>query len=238
MSAYPNVSVITPTYNRKNFIELNIFNLKNQIYPLNKLEWVVLDDSDIPYTIEEIEYIKKSISPIKFKYKYENNRSSIGMKRNKLIKMAEYKIYIMMDDDDIYQKTYIKKSIDTMLEKKVNCVGSNEMIFYFKDKEDKRLTIIRCTSKRQIHEATLCFTKRYFNSMGGFKKNSQGEGVGLLDFNENNIENIEIDDLMICICHNSQTLSKDPFYEYNDHVKPYDNKKILDEHINIINNIN
>ena len=49
-----------------------------------------------------------------------------------------------MDDDDIYQPTYIKRSIDTMIEKGVKCVGSNQMIFFFKDKEDQRLTIIRC----------------------------------------------------------------------------------------------
>ena len=49
---YPTVSVLTPTYNRKEFIELCIFNLKNQLYPLNKLEWFVLDDSPIPYTKE------------------------------------------------------------------------------------------------------------------------------------------------------------------------------------------
>ena len=38
------------------------------------------------------------------------------------------------------------------------------MIFYHQSKPDKRLTIIKCQAKRQIHEATLCFTKKYFNS--------------------------------------------------------------------------
>ena len=52
---YPTVSVLTPTYNRKNFIELCIFNLKNQTYPLDKLEWFVLDDSNEPYTKKEQE---------------------------------------------------------------------------------------------------------------------------------------------------------------------------------------
>ena len=33
--------------------------------------------------------------------------------------------------------------------------------------------------------------------MNGFKKNSQGEGVGLIDFNDKNVENIPIDDLMV-----------------------------------------
>ena len=62
---YPTVSVLTPTYNRKDFIELCIFNLKNQLYPLDKLEWFVLDDSPKPYTKGEQKYISDSIKPIK-----------------------------------------------------------------------------------------------------------------------------------------------------------------------------
>ena len=234
---YPYVSVLTPTYNRKNFLELCIFNLKNQTYPLEKLEWYLLDDSEKPYTKEELEHIKKSIHPIKLKYDYNKIKLTIGVKRNKLVKNCTHKTCIMMDDDDIYQHTYIQKSIDTMIKNNKKMVGSNQMIFYFKDKPDKRLTIIRCQAKRQIHEATMCFTKKYFNSMNGFKKNSQGEGVGLLDYNDKNIENIPIDDLMICIAHKGQTLSKDPFYEYNDHVQPYIDRDVLKNHRSLIDNL-
>jgi len=234
---YPTVSVLTPTYNRQNFIELCIFNLKNQTYPLDKLEWFLLDDSPESYTKEQLEYIKKSIHPIKFKYEYNRNKATIGAKRNKLVKLCSYKICIMMDDDDIYQHTYIKKCIDTMINNNKKCVGSNQMIFFFKDKPDKRLTIIRCEAKRQIHEATLCFTKKYFNSMKGFKKNSQGEGVGLIDFNDQNVENIPIDELMVCVAHKGQTLSKDPFYEYTQHVNPYDNRGVIKNHYELLNKL-
>ena len=234
---YPTVSILTPTYNRKNFIELCIFNLKNQTYPLDKLEWFLLDDSEESYSKGELEYIKKSIFPIKFKYIYEKKKQEIGTKRNKLVKNSTYKTCIMMDDDDIYQPTYVKTSIDTMINNNKKCVGSNQMIFYFKDKPDKRLTIIRCQAKRQIHEATLCFTKKYFNSMNGFKRNSQGEGVGLIDFNDKNVENIPIDNLMICVAHKGQTLSKDPFYEYSEHVQPYMDRSILKKHYDLIESL-
>ncbi len=234
---YPNVSILTPTYERKNFIEMCIFNLKNQTYPLEKLEWFLLDDSKEPYTKEQLEYIKKSIYPIKFKYVYERVKQEIGTKRNKLVKNSTYKTCIMMDDDDIYQPTYVKKSIDTMINNNKKCVGSNQMIFFFKDKPDERLTIIRCHAKRQIHEATMCFTKKYFNSMNGFKKNSQGEGVGLIDFNDKNVENIPIDELMVCVAHKGQTLSKDPFYEYNEHVRPYENREVIKKHYDLLKSL-
>ena len=237
MSKYPCVSVLTPTYNRKIFIELCMFNLNNQTYPKEKLEWFLLDDSDIPYTADELNNIRSSIHPIKLKYVYEKTKQEIGTKRNKLVKNATYKTVIMMDDDDIYQSTYVQNSIDTMIEKNVKCVGSNQMIFYHQSKPDRRLTIIRCAAKRQIHEATMCFTKKYFNSMQGFKKNSQGEGVGLIDHNDKNVENIPIDDLMVCVAHKWQTLSKDPFYEYTNHVQPYENRDVLKKHYDLLEKI-
>ena len=237
MSGYPNVSVLTPTYNRKQFTELCIFNLKNQEYPLEKLEWFILDDSDKPYSKDELKHIQDSIKPIKLKYVYEKVKQEIGTKRNKLVKHASYKTVIMMDDDDIYQPNYVKNSIDTMIEKNVKCVGSNQMIFYHQSKPDQRLTIIRCQAKRQIHEATLCFTKKYFNSMQGFKKNSQGEGVGLIDYNDKNVANIPIDDLMVCVAHKWQTLSKDPFYEYSEHVQPYTNRDVIKKHYDLLETI-
>jgi glycosyltransferase involved in cell wall biosynthesis len=234
MSQYPQVSILTPTYNRKQFIELCIFNLKNQTYPLDKLEWFVLDDSEIPYSKKELIHIRDSILPIKFKYSHDRVKQHIGTKRNKLVKNATYKTVIMMDDDDIYQPNYVKNSIDTMIEKNVKCVGSNQMIFYHQSKPDRRLTIIKCEAKRQIHEATLCFTKKYFNSMQGFKKNSQGEGVGLIDFNDKNVANIPIDDLMVCVAHKWQTLSKDPFYEYTNHVQPYTDSNVIKKHYDLL----
>ena len=234
---YPNVSILTPTYNRQKFIKLCIFNLVNQTYPLDKLEWFILDDSKKPYSQEQLNYIKKNIAPIKLKYIYDTNKQTIGSKRNKLVKLASYKTVIMMDDDDIYHPTYVQKSIDTLIDKKVKCVGSNQMIFYHQYKPDKRLTLIRCEAKRQIHEATLCFTKKYFNSMQGFKKSSQGEGVGLIDFNDKNVENIPIDDLMICVAHRWQTLSKDPFYEYTEHVLPYENRGVIKKHYELLETI-
>ena len=77
-----------------------------------------MDDSKEPYTKETLDYIKDSIKPIKLKYIYDTNKQTIGAKRNKLVKLSTYKTVIMMDDDDIYQPTYVQKSIDTLLDKK------------------------------------------------------------------------------------------------------------------------
>ena len=72
----PSVSVITPTFNRKYLFDLAIRNFTNTDYPTNKIEWIIVDDSeeenlqDILPDIENIEYIKL------------DERTSIGEKRN------------------------------------------------------------------------------------------------------------------------------------------------------------
>ena len=39
---------------------------------------------------------------------------------------------------------------------------------------------------------------------------------------------------MVCVAHKGQTLSKDPFYEYNEHVQPYMNRSVLKKHYDLI----
>lgn len=40
----PNVSIITPTFSRRNFFPLALHNFKSFDYPADKLEWIILDD--------------------------------------------------------------------------------------------------------------------------------------------------------------------------------------------------
>ena len=107
---------------------------------------------------------------------------------------------------------YLIASVDKMKELKVSCVGSNEMLFLYPEKE-WLLTVIRCEAKRQIHEASCLFTKKHARSMGGFKKNSKGEGAKMVDYNDKNVGLTSIQDIMVCICHKNNTVNKDMFLD-------------------------
>ena len=43
----PTVSIVTPMYNRYNFIKLMIRNYQEIDYPRHLLEWIIIDDSQI-----------------------------------------------------------------------------------------------------------------------------------------------------------------------------------------------
>ena len=44
----PTVSILTPTGNRPHFVRLMFRNWNAIDYPKNKLEWVIVDDGDVP----------------------------------------------------------------------------------------------------------------------------------------------------------------------------------------------
>ena len=43
---------------------------------------------------------------------------------------------------------------------------------------------------------------------------------------------------MVCIAHKGQTLSKEPFYEYTQHVQPYLERGVIEDHEELINKLN
>jgi glycosyltransferase involved in cell wall biosynthesis len=223
---YPSVSILTPSYNRRRFAQLIIYNLLNMDYDKNKLEWCIIDDGQEPlFTDETLKQTRETLKPLKINYKYETVKRDIGVKRNALVKMSKNKICIMMDDDDIYFSSYIKHSIDVLKKNKVGMVGSNHMLFVYPNHNFK-ISKIECQVKRQIHEATMCFTKKYYNSMPGFQKSSLGEGAKMIDHNENNSAYTNINLLMICFCHQGNSFNKEQFYKYKTNIR-IKNKIIL-----------
>tara|TARA_R110000772_G_scaffold11572_4_gene36097 strand:- start:3484 stop:4188 length:705 start_codon:yes stop_codon:yes gene_type:complete len=205
----PNISILTPTYNRSKFLPLFIHNLKKQTYPHKKLEVVIDDDGTEPFT-DNIAGLQSEIHPIKLVYHTEKKKRSIGEKRNNLVKLASSKILINMDDDDIYNPAYIEHSFRVLKELKCGLVGSNEMLFTYPNKNFK-MTAIRCEHKIQIHEATMCYTKKYFRSMNGFDKNSRGEGANMVQNQDKNVGLTDIRLCMICVAHDGNSVDKNQF---------------------------
>ena len=206
---YPQISILTPTYNRSKFLPLYVYNIISQNYPKNKLEVCIYDDGTEPFC--KYEDLQKLLYPIKVKYHYNKVKKSIGEKRNYLVKkLASHKICIMFDDDDIYLNDYIRYSVDTLKKERAGLVGSNGMIFCYPN-NDFKLTAIKCKELYQIHEATMCFTKKYFNSMGGFTKSSRGEGAGFILDRKNGVAETDIQYCMICVAHDGNTVDKEQF---------------------------
>ena len=64
-TSFPLVSVCTPTFNRRPFIETMFQCFRNQDYPMSRLEWIIIDDGTdkiedlvLASNIPQIKYFK------------------------------------------------------------------------------------------------------------------------------------------------------------------------------------
>jgi hypothetical protein len=206
-----------PIFNRNQWTPLIMSNLRNLQYPRDKLEFVMDDDGTEKFfeNPQQLEFFEKAIG-MKVQYFHTNQKRTIGKKRDNLVKKAKHKIIAFMDSDDMYLPTYLLHSIDVMTKNKASLVGSPEMLFMFPD-SDFKMTAIKCMAKRQIHEATMVFTKKHWRSQGGFINNSQGEGAKMIDFHsENKIATTNCQYCMVCIAHKENTVNKEQFKESQD----------------------
>jgi glycosyltransferase involved in cell wall biosynthesis len=122
----PFVSICTPTFNRRPFIPAIIKCVDNQIYPKDKLEWIIIDDGTDP-----IEDLIKDHKLVKY-FKY-NEKMALGKKRNIMHEKSKGDIIVYMDDDDYYPPERISHSVEKLLsDKNVLCAGSSEIYIYFK----------------------------------------------------------------------------------------------------------
>ena len=213
-----NISICTPIFNRNKCKELIINNLNNFDYPKDKLEYIILDDGSDRFIKNniELEYFKKRIHPIKFRYVHHNQKEIIGKKRNKLVKLAKYNLIAMLDSDDLYTPQYLKHSLEIMKQGNFNIVGSNQMLFCYTTNniEDEWLyTGIQCDRKSLIHEATFLFTRKHWSAMGGFAtKENRAEGARMVEgMNEKTVGLTDISKCMLCLCHPNNTISKTIF---------------------------
>ena len=127
----PFVSVCTPTFNRRPFIEMMIKCFDSQDYPKNKMEWIIVDDGSDPI----VDMVRSHPSVKYFKY---DEKMTLGKKRNIMHKKSCGDIIVYMDDDDYYPPDRVSHAVERLMgNPSALCAGSSEMYIYFKDNKDK-----------------------------------------------------------------------------------------------------
>ena len=124
----PFISVCTPTFNRRPFIE-NMFEcFRNQTYPKHRIEWIIVDDG----TDKIKDMIETSNIP-QIRYFGVNEKMSLGAKRNYMHKFVRGTIIVYMDDDDYYPPERIEDAVEKLqANPQALAAGSSEIYIYFK----------------------------------------------------------------------------------------------------------
>jgi glycosyltransferase involved in cell wall biosynthesis len=124
----PLVSVCTPTFNRRPFIPIMFECFRNQTYPKDKIEWIIIDDGT-----DKIKDLVDSANIPQIKYFQIDKKMTLGAKRNLMHEKSTGSILVYMDDDDYYPPERIQHAVEKLQERKdVLIAGSSELYIYFK----------------------------------------------------------------------------------------------------------
>jgi len=189
-------SIIIPTYNRKKFEKLIECNILCQTYT-NIIEVIIADDGDDDQRIElSIPY------PIIY---IKCERMTIGQKRNLLASRCSGKYIAHMDTDDIYFSSYLEHSISKLENEKKDVIGTSDMLFIFSDGTTGSMLNPLLS---MANEATLVYKKSFWEKIQ-FSNDQSSEGIHFLKGRHWQTAHSDINKVMICICHSSNTVNKD-----------------------------
>jgi glycosyltransferase involved in cell wall biosynthesis len=127
----PFVSVVTPTYNRRKFLNPMIQCYVSQLYPKDRMEWIILDDGED--CVKDI-FDAAATSIPNLRYIRMEPKLLIGAKRNILNKEAKGDIIIAMDDDDFYPPERVSHVVTKFASNPtINLAGSTVLYMFYTD---------------------------------------------------------------------------------------------------------
>jgi len=205
----PMVTILTPlTKSRIKFKQLLVSNIQKQLYPLDRLEWIVVgdmeDETRDAFVIGAFPHLKKL--GVKCRYVKNDISNNIGDKRNFCCSLATNKLICNMDSDDIYINTYIIELVETLKKTKSSIVGSKYLLIFYPKKGGK-LVLIKGAS---IHEGTMLFKKSHWKKHK-FRSGKNAEGKTMV--NGQYFNDVDINRLMLCVSHEENTVDKITFIE-------------------------
>lgn len=201
----PCISVVTLLYNRRKFAEMAFHNLLITDYPKDKIEWVVVEDSDIQEEQASDKILKfgRQSSPLSVSYIPLQGKTSIGEKRNIAVRRAQHDIILMMDDDDHYPPSSFRRRV-LWLSHPWNpsaCVCTTIACYNLLTGTSAVNTPpFTLGLKERISEATLTFRKSWWEAKP-FPTVNIAEGEGFLDGREHEVLELAPQQIIVAMSH-------------------------------------
>ena len=207
------VSVVTPTYNRRMFIPILIDVYRAQTFPKERMEWIIIDDgrdkvedlfSEAAKIIPNIRYIRK------------DEKMRLGAKRNELNKEATAKIIIAMDDDDYYPPDRIQSVVDAFKKNPmVELAGSSEMNLLYLD--TKKIYTIGPYFSTHATNGTMAWRKSYSDKHKYDEFVTKAEEITFLENFKHQMIQLPLLSTILVICHTDNTSDKNDLRDENIH---------------------
>jgi glycosyltransferase involved in cell wall biosynthesis len=203
------VSVVTPTYNRRMFIPTLIDIYRAQTFPKDKMEWIIIDDGRDKVN-DLFEEASKIIPNIRYIYKDEKMR--LGAKRNELNKEARGSIIVAMDDDDYYPPDRVSSVVAAFKKNpKIELAGSSEMNLYYLD--SKKIYTIGPYTATHATNGTMAWRKSYAEKHKYDEFVTKAEEITFLENFKHPMIQLNPLSTILVICHTDNTADKNELRE-------------------------
>jgi len=210
----PKVSIITPTYKRRKLFSMALRNFENFIYPKEKLEWIIVDDSPEMVVVDE-EIIDDSVRDLiprdkRIKYIHMNNTDepmTIAMKRNIAVSNSSNPYIVHMDDDDYYPPESILARIKILLKyesENIECVGSTLIGTY---NILRNISSMSTDGPISLSEASMAYTKKFWEDRPFDDLCKRGEHKHFTEQRLNKIIDLPYSFILIAINHKDNITS-------------------------------
>lgn len=198
----PTVTICTLTHNRSSHLVGLRQCVAAQDYPLGKIEWLILDDSN-DYTHN---LLIEPIPGVTIKYQRLRKKLILGSKRNLAHKLCSGDYIVYMDDDDFYPSSRVRHAVQTLYCSGLSMAGCTVLPIYFADLGQMWLS--GPFGAKHATAATFAMTREFAQSNLYDPQASCNEEKDFLK--DYSIPIAQLDPLktMICISHNSNTFDK------------------------------
>ena len=210
----PTISIVTLLYNRRKFFELACHNMIMSDYPKNKIEWIIVEDSDDPMedASDRIAEVANTSAPLRIVYVPLRKKQSVAAKRNLGVEKATSDIVLMMDDDDHYPETSFRRRVAwlTLHPWKPKAVAAATIACYDLVKGISAVNVppMDIPLGQRISEATLTFYKSWWQ-LQKFPVGVQvGEGEGFLSGREADVLEVPPQQIIVAFSHGKNTSSR------------------------------
>jgi glycosyltransferase involved in cell wall biosynthesis len=157
----PTVSVVTITKDRAHMAAIMLYNWKQTRYPENKIEWVIVDDSNTDILRQYLPLSEDS----RIHYYHTDYFDNIAEKRNYACSLTKNEYIAFMDDDDYYFPDHILVKAQILLVSNRKGIHSMPLAVY--DAITKESWIFDWTKKGRkvsngIAEASVMMKRSYW----------------------------------------------------------------------------
>ncbi len=207
----PPISIVTLLYNRRKFFDLACHNIMLSDYPKDKIEWVIVDDSDDPNesVSDRVIQVGLKAAPLTMVYVPFERKLPISEKRNIGVKRSKNDIVLFMDDDDHYPETSFRRRVAWLIKHpwKPHCVACTTIACYdlLRGVSAVNTPPWNLPLKQRISEATLTFYKTWWDVQKFAFKVDVGEGESFLEGREEQVLELPPQQIIVAFSHKKNT---------------------------------